>query len=65
MQNRCMRQRLYRCHAHKCRKLQVDGAKLIAVALEIGPDECIGFVIEGFYVPEPSRARNLLRKDAM
>src|SRR5262245_50726115 len=64
-QNRSMGQRLYRCHAHKCRKSQVDLAKFIAVVLKIGPDESIGFAIEGFYILKASRARNLLCKDAM
>src|SRR5262249_56988377 len=39
--------------------------EVMAVVLKIGPDEGIGFAIEGFYVLEPSRARNLLREDAM
>src|SRR5262249_59474541 len=46
-------------------KPQVDGAKLIAVSLKIGPDEDKVFAIEGFDVLEAPGARNLLRKDAM
>ena len=65
VQDRCMRQRLYRCHAHKRRKLQVDGAKLIAVALEVGPEQGIGFSVEGQCVLESPRTRNLLREHAM
>src|SRR5262245_51879442 len=65
VQDRCMRQRFDRCHADECRKPHVDGAKLIAVSLEIGPDEDIVFAIEGFDVFEPPGARNLLRKDTM
>jgi hypothetical protein len=60
-----MRQRLYRGHAYECDESQVDRAKFIAMALEIGPEESMGFAIEGFYILKPSRARNLLCKDAM
>jgi hypothetical protein len=60
-----MGQRLYRGHAHKGRKPQVDGAKLIAVALEIGPEQSMGFAVEGFHILKTSRARNLLCQDAM
>ena len=60
-----MGQRLYRGHAHKGRKPQVDGAKLIAVALEIGPEESVGLAIEGFYILKASSARKLLCKDAL
>lgn len=34
-----MGQRLYRGHAHKCRKPQIDPAKLIAVGLKVGPEQ--------------------------
>src|SRR5262249_47879917 len=60
-----MRKRFDRCHADECRKPQVDGAKLIPVSLEIGPDEYIVFAIEGFDLLESPGARKLLRKDAM
>jgi hypothetical protein len=60
-----MRQRLYRGHEYECDESQVDRAKFIAMALEIGPEESMGFAIEGFYILKPSRARNLLCKDAM
>src|SRR5262249_16029037 len=65
VQDRCMRQRIDSCHADECRKPQVDGAKLIAVSLKIGPDEDKVFAIEGFDVLEAPGARYLLRKDAM
>src|SRR5258708_4589429 len=60
-----MGQRLYRCHAHEGRKPEVDCANLIAVALEIGPEESGDVAIEGFYIRKPSGARNLLGEDAM
>jgi hypothetical protein len=47
MQNRSMGQRLYRCHAHKDRKLHVDIAKFVAMACEIGPEQRIGFAVAG------------------
>src|SRR5215831_1492064 len=65
VQDGCMRQRLDRCHAHKCRKPQIEGAKLIAVGLEIAPEQGIGFAVEGLCVLELSRVRNLLRKHAV
>ena len=65
VQNGRMGQRLYRGHAHECRKSQVDGAKFIAVLLEISPEQSMGFAIEGFYILKTSRARNLLCEDAM
>ena len=37
----------------------------MAVVLEIGPKESIGFAIEGSYILKASHARNLLCKDAM
>jgi hypothetical protein len=58
-------QRHYRCHARKRRKLHVDLAKFIAVALEIGPEESVGLAIEGFYILKASSARKLLCKDAL
>src|SRR6478735_3383054 len=65
MQNRGMGQRLDRGHAYKGGKVQVDSAKLIAVSLEVGSEERVGFAIEGFHTLEPFRARYLLCKDAM
>jgi hypothetical protein len=47
MQNRSMGQRLYRCHAHKDRKLHVDIAKFVTMACEIGPEQRIGFAVAG------------------
>src|SRR5262245_47804602 len=61
VQDRCVRQPFDGCHADECRKLQVDGAKLIAVSLKIGPDEDVVFAIEGLDVLEAPGARNLLR----
>lgn len=43
----------------------VDLAKLIAAVLEMGPEERIDFAIEDFYLFKASRARDLLRQDAM
>ena len=65
VQDRRVRQRLDRRHAHKCRQTQVDGPNLIAVALEVGSEEGVILPIEGFHVLERSRARNLLRKDTV
>lgn len=65
VQDRCMRERLYRCHAHKGRNPEIHGAKLIAVVFEVGPEQRIVLSVEDFHVFELSRARNLLREHAM
>jgi hypothetical protein len=46
--------RLDRRHAHECRQSYVNVAKLMAVALEIGPEQGVSFAIERFYVLEAS-----------
>ena len=36
--DRCMCQRLHRCEADECRKIQIDGTKLITVGFQVGPE---------------------------
>ena len=60
-----MGQRLDRGHAYKGGNAQVGHAYFIAVILEIGPEQGMGFPIEGFHILEAPRAWNLLCKDAM
>lgn len=43
VQDRRMGERLYRGRAHKCREVQVDAAKFIAVIFEAGPEEGTGW----------------------
>ena len=60
-----MCQRLYRSHAHKCRKFEVDLATLSAVGRKVAPEQGIVLSVEGLYVLKPARARRLLCKHAM
>lgn len=61
----CMRQRLDRGDAHECRNIRIDGTNLIPVPLNVSPEHGVVLSVEGFYIPQLSRAWNLLCQHAM
>ena len=60
-----MGQRLYRGHAHKCRKPQVDRANFISATLQDTLEEGVSFAIEGFHILQSVRGIALQGRDAV